>query len=95
MDEILEDVDWKNKKIDALFHIAWSGKDGLSDLNAETIENLSITLNLFEIVEKLNIETFLFTGTMEEFFAEKYLGLDYERFYLQQTRNLCTIKTFD
>ena len=68
MDEILEDVDWKNKKIDALFHIAWSGKDGLSDLNVQKqFENLSITLNLFEIAEKLNIETFLFTGTMEEF----------------------------
>ena len=26
LDEILEDVDWKNKKIDALFHIAWSVK---------------------------------------------------------------------
>ena len=42
-------------------------------------ENLSITLNLFENAEKLNIEKFLFTGTMEEFFAEKYVGLDFEK----------------
>jgi len=79
LDEILENIDWKNKKIDALFHIAWSGKDGLSDLSVQKqFENLSITLKLFENAEKLNIEKFLFTGTMEEFFAEKYLGLDFK-----------------
>ena len=80
--QVIDDmtIPWKNKKIDALFHIAWSGKDGLSDLNVQKqFENLSITLNLFETAEKLNIEKFLFTGTMEEFFAEKYLCLDYEK----------------
>ena len=80
LDEILESVNWKNKKIDALFHIAWSGEDGLSDLNVQKqFENLSITIKLFEIAEKLNIQKFLFTGTMEEFFAERYLGLDFKK----------------
>jgi nucleoside-diphosphate-sugar epimerase len=80
LDEILANIDWKNKKIDALFHIAWSGKEGLSDLNVQKqFENLSTTLKLFDSAEKLKIEKFLFTGTMEEFFAEKYLGLDFKK----------------
>jgi len=80
LDEILENIDWKNKQIDALFHISWSGKEGLSDLNVQKqFENLSITLKLFENAEKLNIKKFLFTGTIEEFFAEKYLGLDFKK----------------
>lgn len=80
LDEILENIDWKNKQIYALFHISWSGKEGLSDLNVQKqFENLSTTLKLFENAEKLNIKKFLFTGTIEEFFAEKYLGLDFKK----------------
>jgi len=80
LDEILEEVGWEGEHIYALIHLAWSGESGLSDLNVEIqFRNLSTSLKLFEISKKLKIDKFLFTGTMEEFFAEEYINLDYKK----------------
>ena len=80
LESILEKGGWKGEKIYALFHLAWGGKNSLSDLDSmKQFENLSISINLFESSQSLGIKKFIFTGTMEEFFAEEYIGLDYKK----------------
>tara|TARA_X000001036_G_C20646546_1_gene793255 strand:+ start:327 stop:1283 length:957 start_codon:yes stop_codon:yes gene_type:complete len=80
LESIIKKVGWSNEKIYTLFHLAWGGETGLSDLNSmKQFENLSITLDLFESSQNLKVEKFIFTGTMEELFAEEYINLDYKK----------------
>jgi len=79
LESILEKGGWKGEKIYALFHLAWGGKNSLSDLDSmKQFENLSISINLFESSQSLGIKKFIFTGTMEELFAEEYINIDYK-----------------
>ena len=78
--EILENAGWSSQNIYAIFHLAWGGESGLSDLNStKQFENLPISLKLFENSKSLGIKKFIYTGTMEEFFAEQYINLDYKQ----------------
>ena len=80
LENVLEKIKWKNENIYAIFHLAWSGEKGLSDLNSTMqFKNLSISSNLYESSENIGIRKFFFTGTMEELFAEEYLNLDYKK----------------
>lgn len=65
--------------IDCVFYnFAWSGKHGLSDMNISYQEqNVVNAVNAFKIAEKLNCKKFIQVGTMEEAFAEAYLGLNF------------------
>ena len=54
LESIIKKVGWSNEKIYTLFHLAWGGETGLSDLNSmKQFENLSITLDLFESSQNL------------------------------------------
>ncbi len=80
LEKIIDYVKWDKKEIYSLFHVAWGGETGLSDLNSdEQFKNLKISLDLFKSAEKIGITKYIFTGTMEEFFAEEYLNLDHNK----------------
>jgi nucleoside-diphosphate-sugar epimerase len=59
-------------------NLAWSGTQGLSDLNTTAqLKNISRTINLLELCKIYSFERFLHIGTMEEYFALDYLQLDH------------------
>ena len=56
-----------------IFHLAWSGKDKLSDLDVKSqMLNINGLDNLLKLGETLRVNTFVLAGTMEEGFAKKY-----------------------
>jgi len=62
------------------FHFAWGGVNGLSDFNVEAqLKNVFWSLDSYIASVKLKSKKFIFVGTMEEFFTEKYLNLDYKK----------------
>jgi nucleoside-diphosphate-sugar epimerase len=61
-----------------VFHLAWWGEDGLSDLNiSKQSQNILNTVNLFHLSKKFGVKSFIFAGTMEEEFALEYTRLDF------------------
>lgn len=61
------------------FHLAWGGNYGLSDLDIEAqTKNINRTIATYDIAQELNVNRYIFCGTMEESFAETYTDLDYK-----------------
>ena len=61
------------------FHLAWGGDKGLSDLNIKAQnKNVIRTLSTYDIAEFLNVDRYIFCGTMEEKWAELYTNLNYK-----------------
>ena len=81
----LKDFIYSNKKIIDInnlifFHFAWGGNSQLSDLNIEAqLQNVIYSENAFKVANDLNCKKFIFVGTMEEFFTQKYLEFDYKK----------------
>ena len=70
-----------NSKYDELyfFNLAWSGEDGLSDLNVSSqFMNIIFTQELYDLSDKLGFDCFIHSGTMEEKFAQKYTNLNFQ-----------------
>ena len=60
------------------FHLAWGGNNGLSDIDIEAqSKNIGRTIATYDIAKDLNVDRYIFCGTMEESFAEVYTNLDY------------------
>lgn len=61
------------------FHLAWGGKNKLSDLdiNAQN-QNIIRTVETYNIANFLGAKKYIFCGTMEESFAKEYTILDYK-----------------
>lgn len=61
------------------FHLAWGGKNRLSDLDVDwQNKNITRAIETYEIANNLEADKYIFCGTMEESFAEAYTKLDYK-----------------
>jgi nucleoside-diphosphate-sugar epimerase len=75
--EILRSEGFHGRELKFFFHLAWGGGNKLSDLDVKAqSENIARTVSTYCIADGLNAERYIFSGTMEEAFAEKYTTLD-------------------
>jgi nucleoside-diphosphate-sugar epimerase len=75
----LLNLNFFSKDLDFVFHLAWGGNIGLSDMDVGSqSQNIECTLNSFKLATKLKAKRYIFCGTMEEFFAERYTNLDHK-----------------
>lgn len=76
----LNSLGFCGNKLQAVFHLAWGGRDRLSDLDVDAqIRNIVHTVDAYELTMRLGGRRFIFCGTMEEEFAILYTGLDYRK----------------
>ena len=60
------------------FHLAWGGKSRLSDLDVSAqCNNIARTIDTYDLAGRLGVSRYIFCGTMEEAFAEKFTHLDH------------------
>ena len=81
-DKLLESLlalHFLNGQLDFFFHFAWGGENRLSDTSvaAQTV-NVERTIAMYELSCRLKFSRFIFCGSMEEAFAEKYTKLNYQ-----------------
>ena len=79
LEKTLSNLKFFGKDLHFFFHLAWGGNSGLSDMDVGSqSQNIEYTLNSFKLAAKLKAKRYIFGGTMEEFFAERYTNLDYK-----------------
>lgn len=68
------------KKDCVFMHLAWGGKNKLSDLNIkEQLDNVHYACEALKASKTLGCIKFMNIGTMEEAFTSKYLSLDHNK----------------
>lgn len=75
----LSDLGFTGPDLDFVFHLAWKGNAQTSDLDVSAQNNnVGFTINSYELANRLRAKRFVFCGSMEESFAERYTELDYK-----------------
>jgi len=79
LEEILLLEGFHGKALKFFFHLAWGGRCKLSDLDVDSqSKNVARTVDTYNLAGSLGAERYIFSGTMEEAFGEKYTMLDYK-----------------
>lgn len=85
MDEIdsladsIKKIKWEVGESCVFYHLAWGGQSNLSDLDEKSqYENITWSVNAFELAKRIRCKKFIHVGTMEEAFTKEYLKLDYK-----------------
>ncbi len=66
-------------ELDYFFHLAWYGKDRLSDMDLKAqYANVPLALDMYELADRNRASRFIYCGSMEEAFAEAYTKLEHK-----------------
>jgi nucleoside-diphosphate-sugar epimerase len=80
IEDQLRNSGYSGDQLFAVIHLAWGGKERLSDLDVDAqCRNIATTIECYEMAVRLEASRFLFCGSMEEAFAQQYTFLDYHR----------------
>ena len=78
LEQELDRLGWGVGDDCVFFNLAWGGKKGLSDLNADAqMWNVAWCVSALEIAAQIGCKRFAQVGTMEEAFTHRYLSLNY------------------
>jgi nucleoside-diphosphate-sugar epimerase len=78
LSKLLEDEGVGVSKGTVFYHLAWWGRERLSDLDVEAqMKNVGFSMRVLQAAAKLGCKRFVHVGSMEEGFSKAYFPLDF------------------